>query len=156
MARERAHQGKVWRMSFDQQLPFGLAGMECLECVWDIFGCWWGVSNHKINADNNQCRPFCCRSHVTMRRGLIRMRFFVHNRVTVNCHPSYLILIIFMQRQFCFVSLFPLFSFLSPLSLGGTTPQRGRRKFLIGRQEKEQRTWWDSLVMCSAQRLTEN
>lgn len=31
--------------------------------------------SREIQADNNQCRPFCCRSHVTMRRGLIRMRF---------------------------------------------------------------------------------
>lgn len=125
--RASAPRKRVSRMSSDQQLPFGLAGMECLECVYDIFGCWWGVANHeRYKLTIISARPFCCRSHVTMRRGLIRMRF-LRTQPRYSKLPSIIFNFnyIYAAPILLRVSFFLCFSFLfSPLARGDDSAAR--------------------------------
>lgn len=82
--------------------------------------------SREMQADNNQCRPFCCRSHVTMRRGLIRMRF-LRTQPRYSKLPSIIFNFnyIYAAPILLRVSFFLCFSFLfSPLARGDDSAAR--------------------------------
>lgn len=81
-------------------------------------------------ASTAACKP--------IRRFTIRMQFsyilLTHSRYN-NCHPSYLILIIFMQRQFVF------------LLLTGRNDMAAEISDWSPKIKKKSSGWWDSVVM---------
>lgn len=82
--------------------------------------------SREIKADNNECRPFCCRSHVTMRRSLIRMRF-LRTQPRYSKLPSIIFNFnyIYAAPILLRVSFFLCFSFLfSPFAWGDESAAR--------------------------------